>query len=88
MGTVFIQPETTKNPITLIGEMAGVCYGAPVDDKEKNYKRGIHNLKSGHGRTWEFPDVYLTLDGAKDYVSFSDEYKTFIESSDRRGNVF
>ena len=63
MGTIIISERTTKDPITLIGEMAGVCYGAPVDDKEKNYKRGIHNLYSGHGRTWEFPDVYLTLDG-------------------------
>ena len=63
MGKIIISERTVKDPITLIGEMAGVCYGAPVDDKEKNYKRGIHNLKSGHGRTWEFPDVYLTIDG-------------------------
>ena len=63
MGQIIINERTTKDPITLIGEMSGVCYNAPIDNKEKNYKRGIHNLKSGHGRTWEFPDVYLTLDG-------------------------
>jgi thymidylate synthase (FAD) len=62
MGKIIISERTVKDPITLIGEMAGVCYGSDVTDKEKNYKRGIHNLKSGHGRTWEFPDVYLVLD--------------------------
>lgn len=63
MGKIIISERTVKDPITLIGEMAGVCYDAPIDDPIKNYKRGIHNLKSGHGRTWEFPDVYLILDG-------------------------
>ena len=62
MGKITISARTPKDPITLIGEMAGVCYGSPVDDPVKNYKRGLHNLKSGHGRTWEFPDVYLTID--------------------------
>ena len=63
MGKIIISERTVKDPITLIGEMAGVCYAAPVDNEEKNYKRGIHNLESGHGRTWEFPDVYLTIEG-------------------------
>ena len=63
MGKIIISERTVKDPITLIGEMAGVCYGSDVTDKEKNYKRGLHNLISGHGRTWEFPDIYLTLDG-------------------------
>ena len=63
MGRVIISELTTKNPISLIGEMAGVCWGANTEDKEKNYKRGINCLQSGHGRTWEFPDVYLILDG-------------------------
>lgn len=63
MGKIIINERTVKDPITLIGEMAGVCYDASTDDPAKNYKRGINNLKSGHGRTWEFPDVYLILDG-------------------------
>ena len=62
MGKITINTRTPKDPITLIGEMAGVCYGSPVNDPVKNYKRGLHNLKSGHGRTWDFPDVYLTID--------------------------
>lgn len=63
MGKIIISERTVKDPITLIGEMAGVCYRSDVTDKEKNYKRGLHNLTSGHGRTWEFPDVYITLEG-------------------------
>lgn len=63
MRQVFIQEETTKNPITLIGKQAGVCWGADISDEEKNYKRGLDCLQSGHGRTWEFPDVYMILDG-------------------------
>ena len=63
MGTVTILPETTKTPITLIGKCAGVCWGADTSDDEKNYKRGWDCIESGHGRTEEFPDVYMTLDG-------------------------
>lgn len=63
MGTVTILPYTTKNPISLIGEMAGVCWGADTSDPTKNYKRGWECIESGHGRTMEFPDVYMMLDG-------------------------
>ena len=63
MGTVTILPETTRNPITLIGQMAGVCWGADTTDDAKNYKRGWDCITSGHGRTEEFPDVYMVLDG-------------------------
>ena len=63
MGQIAIQEETTKNPITLIGKEAGICYGSDISNSEKNYKRGINNLKSGHGRTMEFPQIFLTIDG-------------------------
>lgn len=63
MGQITIQEETTKNPITLIGKEAGICYGSDTSNSEKNYKRGINNLKSGHGRTMEFPQIFLTIDG-------------------------
>lgn len=63
MGKVIIYEETTKNPITLIGKMAGVCYGANTEDDEKNYKRGLDCLQSQHGRTLEFPDIYVCFDG-------------------------
>lgn len=59
---VIIQLETTKDPISLIGREAGICWGSNVDDVEKNYKRGLDCIKSNHGRTLEFPQVYLTID--------------------------
>lgn len=63
MGTVIIQEYTTKTPITMIGEQAGICWGADISDKEKNYKRGIECLNNKHGKTFEFPDVYTIIDG-------------------------
>ena len=63
MGTITILPETTKTPITLIGNRAGICWGADVTNAEKNYKRGVDCIKSGHGRTFEFPDVHMVIDG-------------------------
>ena len=63
MGKVIISEHTTKNPISLIGEMAGVCWGADTSDPKKNYKRGIDCLENEHGRTFEFPDIYMILDG-------------------------
>ena len=63
MGKVTIQSFTCRDPISMIGQEAGVCWGADVSNKEKNYKRGIGCLESGHGRTFEFPDVYMILEG-------------------------
>lgn len=63
MGNVIIQNFTTKEPVTMIGAEAGVCWGADTSDKMKNFQRGINCLESGHGRTFEFPDVYMVLDG-------------------------
>ncbi len=62
MGKVIIQSYTTKNPITMIGEEAGYCWGADTTDQAKNYKRGLECLANDHGRTLEFPDVYMILD--------------------------
>ena len=63
MGKITILPETTKNPITLIGERAGICWGADISDAEKNYKRGLDCIESGHGRTLEFVNVEMIIDG-------------------------
>lgn len=35
MGTITILPETTKNPITLMGRRAGCCWNANITDDEK-----------------------------------------------------
>ena len=63
MGTVTIQKHTTTNPITMIGEEAGICWGADITDEAKNYKRGVDCIKANHGRALEFPQIYLVLDG-------------------------
>lgn len=63
MSSIIIQEETTKDPISLIGREAGVCWGGNITDAEKNYKRGIDCLTSGHGRTWEYPQVFMILNG-------------------------
>ena len=63
MGTVTIQSHTTLNPISLIGEEAGICWGADTTDQEKNHKRGVDCIKANHGRALEFPQAYLVLDG-------------------------
>jgi len=63
MSKIIIQNETTADPISLIGREAGVCWGADITDPDRNYKRGMNCLKDGHGRTWEYPQVYMILDG-------------------------
>lgn len=63
MGTIIILEETTKNPLTLMGKRAGVCWGADVSDDERNYKRGLDCLRSGHGRVLEYVNVEMVLDG-------------------------
>lgn len=63
MGRVLILPETIKDPITVMGHRAGVCWGADVLNAEKNYKRGLSCIKSGHGRVMEYADVHSVLIG-------------------------
>ena len=63
MGKVTIQEYTTKYPLTMIGEQAGICWGSNISEDEKNIKRAIECILNNHGRTMEFPDVYLILDG-------------------------
>lgn len=63
MGTVTILPETTKNPISLVGQRAGVCWGADTTDAAANYRRGWDCITSGHGRTLEYVNIEMVLDG-------------------------
>ena len=60
---ITILSETPHNPITLMGERAGVCWGADITDKEKNYKRGLDCIKSGHHRVMEYVNVEMIIDG-------------------------
>lgn len=63
MGNIIILEETSKNPITLIGKRAGVCWNGDITDNEKNYKRGMDCILSNHGRTLEYVNVELVIDG-------------------------
>lgn len=60
---VKILTDTTDIPITMIGEMSGICYGADTKNHEKNYQRGLNCIKSNHGRTLEFPQIYMEISG-------------------------
>lgn len=46
-----------------MGERAGICWGSDLSDQEKNYKRGLDCIISGHGRVMEYVNVELILDG-------------------------
>ena len=63
MGKITILPETTRNPITLMGMRAGCCWNANTSDDKKNYKRGLDCIKSGHGRVMEYVNVEMIIDG-------------------------
>lgn len=63
MKKITILPETTLNPITLIGRRAGVCWGADISDDEKNYKRGLDCISSNHGRVLEFVNIEAIIEG-------------------------
>ena len=62
-GKVIILSETTDEPITFAGFCAGCCWRADTNDHNKNFKRGIDCLESGHMRVFEFPQIYMILDG-------------------------
>lgn len=63
MGEVIIRTDTTDIPITMIGEYAGICWNADVSNHLKNYKRGLDCIHSNHGRTLEFPQIYMEIEG-------------------------
>lgn len=63
MSKVTILDSTVREPYNMIGRMAGICWGANVNDWDKNYRRGYDCIKSRHGRTWEYVEVYMVLEG-------------------------
>lgn len=60
MGNVIIMEDTTIKPITAIGKYAGICWNGK-DTNNLNYKRGVDCINSNHGRTLEYPQIYMTL---------------------------
>lgn len=63
MAKVTLLEETTKNPIQLMGQRAGICWGADITNPDKNYRRGLDCLSSGHGRVMEYVNVEMVLEG-------------------------
>lgn len=55
--------NTIKDPISYIGTMAGVCWGADITNPQKNYQRGLDCIKSDHGRTLEFVTIDMVIEG-------------------------
>ena len=58
---IQILEETTKYPLQKIGQMAGICWNSPIDDKKKNIKRAKDCIISGHGRVLEYVDIELCI---------------------------
>lgn len=63
MGKVRILEQTIKNPLTFMGECAGIAYDSDTSDSGKNSRRGLNCVNAGHGRMWEFCDVFVEIDG-------------------------
>ena len=63
MQKITITSDTTIYPIQAVGKYAGTCWGSDTSDTNKNYKRGLDCINSGHGRAMEFPQVYMIIDG-------------------------
>ncbi len=60
---ITILKETPLRPVTLMGERAGVCWGADINNEEKNYRRGLDCIRSGHHRVMEYVNVEMIIDG-------------------------
>lgn len=59
---ITILNGTTENPLQTIGERAGICWGGDIADKDKNIKRAIDCIKSGHGRVLEYVSVEFVVE--------------------------
>lgn len=90
--TVTIDLETTtKNPLTLMGKKAGVCWGADISDRRKNIKRGIDCITSGHGRVMEWVNIEMDLLGVsarcmREYERHIGGAPSFLQQSTRYVN--
>ena len=87
-----IKKRTTPDPLTCMGEMAGVCWGADTTDPKKNYKRGLSCLKSNHGRVLEYAQVYMILHDSsikvfRDYYTHIGGAPTRLQDSTRRKDM-
>lgn len=75
---ITILPETIKDPLSFMGRVASIAYNTPIDNAEKNKKRGIQCVKDNHGRLLEFCDVFFYTDG----ISIRSAREIFRHTSD------
>lgn len=59
---ITILNGTTKNPLQTIGERAGICWCGNISDKDKNIKRAVDCIKSGHGRVLEYVSIEFVVE--------------------------
>ena len=78
--SVTILPETTPDPISLIGRSAGVRENG--DTPVMNYERGLSCIQSGHWRALEYVNVEFVLDGYS--ARFIHEFYTHIGGAPTR----
>lgn len=57
----ILEKRTEKDPLTHIGENAGICWNSDITNREKNIERAKSCMKSGHMRTSEYPDVEMVI---------------------------
>lgn len=60
---IKILSDTSLEPISMIGMYAGLCWGTDTSDPSKNFKRGLECIENNHGRTLEFPQIYIEISG-------------------------
>lgn len=48
-------------PISLMGEIAAICWNTELKDDEHAFRIGLDCLRSGHHRVSEFPDVIIEI---------------------------
>lgn len=61
--SIKILSGTTEFPLSKIGEIAGVCWGSDISNKEKNVKRAMECIESRHGRVLEFVEIEMVIEG-------------------------
>ena len=52
-----------REPLEKMGRLAGICWNAPLDDREKNRRRAIDCIKATHWRVMEFVDITVVITG-------------------------
>ena len=52
-----------RNPLQKMGEMAGICWNAQVDDPIANIRRALGCIRADHGRVLEFVEVTMAISG-------------------------